>query len=98
MYYVKRSDEFIKWLHNLKDLRAHAQITKRLTRAVGGNLGDFKSVGDKIFELRVDIGPGYRLYFTKKNNEYIFLLIGGDKSSQQRDISKAKIIAEEYGE
>jgi len=96
MYFVKKTDEFIEWLGNLRDLHAFAQITKRLTRVSQGNFGDYKSVGDKIFELRVDCGPGYRLYFTKKNNEYIFLLIGGDKSTQKRDIQKAKKLAEEY--
>jgi putative addiction module killer protein len=97
MYHVKRTEEFKEWLRNLKDMNAFAQITKRLTRVVDGNLGDYKSVGDKIFEMRVNIGPGYRIYFTKKGTEYVFLLLGGDKSTQHKDIVKAKKIAEEYG-
>jgi len=98
MYFLRKTEEFIKWLENLKDIQAYAQITKRLHRIVNGNLGDYKSVGDKVLELRVDCGPGYRLYFTKKNNELILLLIGGDKSTQKRDIEKAKALAAEYEE
>ena len=97
MYSTKRTDEFVKWINNLKDMRAFAQITRRLTRIELGNLGDFKPVGDKIFELRIDYSPGYRIYYTKRNNELILLLIGGDKSSQKKDIEKAISLAIEYG-
>jgi putative addiction module killer protein len=97
MYSTKRTDEFVKWINNLKDMRAFAQITRRLTRIELGNLGDFKSLGDKVFELRIDYGPGYRIYYTKRNNELILLLIGGDKSSQKKDVEKAKSLAVEYG-
>ena len=61
-----------------------------------GNLGDHKPVGDGVYELRVDIGPGYRVYFTWRGNDVVLLLIGGDKSSQNRDIKKAKQINRHY--
>lgn len=98
MYFVHRTEEFIEWLDNLKDMQSFALITKRLHRIVNGNLGDYKSVGNKIFELRINCGPGYRLYFIKKKDEIILLLIGGDKSTQKRDIEKAKALAAEYEE
>ena len=97
MFTVKRIEEFQKRLSSLKDIRAFALIAKRLTRIELGNLGDFKPVGEKIFELRVDYGPGYRVYYTKRNHEIILLLIGGDKSTQKKDIEKAKSLAIEYG-
>jgi putative addiction module killer protein len=66
-----------------------------LERAQGGNLGDVKSVGERVFEMRVDMGAGYRLYYTMRGNELIVLLVGGDKSTQQRDIEKAIEMAKE---
>ena len=98
MYILNETAEYSKWLRKLRDLNARVAILKRIIRIGNGNLGDYKSVGDKVLELRVDCGPGYRLYFTKKNNELILLLIGGDKSTQKRDIEKAKALAAEYEE
>lgn len=97
MNQIRKTDEFDRWLRDLKDLRAFAQINRRINRASQGNIGDCKSVGDKVFELRIDCGPGYRLYFTQKGKEFILLLIGGDKSSQRKDIETAKTLAKEYG-
>lgn len=92
-----KTDEFDKWLHALKDLRAFALIQKRITRVAQGNFGDFKSVGGKVLELRIDYGPGYRVYFFKRGNEYVLLLAGGEKSSQSRDIEIAKTLAKQHG-
>lgn len=95
MYQVKKTEQFIKWMKNLRDVYAKSRINNRLKHVELGNLGDSKSVGDGVFEMRIDYGPGYRLYYMNVNGEVIFLLIGGDKSTQQRDIEKAKEIKKE---
>jgi len=95
VYQVKRTEQFIKWMKNLRDVYAKSRINNRLKHVELGNLGDSKSVGDGVFEMRIDYGPGYRLYYMNVNGEVIFLLIGGDKSTQQRDIEKAKEIKKE---
>jgi len=87
----------MRWLTKLRDLRARALVYKNITRMEIGNLGVHKSIGDSISELKIDYGPGYRLYYTKKNDVVLLLLIGGDKSTQQKDIEKAKRLAKEYG-
>jgi len=97
MLTVTKTDEFDNWLRKLKDIQALARINKRITRLELGNFGDYKSVNDKVFELRIDYGPGYRVYFARKGNKIILLLIGGDKSSQTRDIAYAKKLSTEYG-
>ena len=87
------SDERIpvsEWLSSLRDRRARAQIEVRLRRVSSGNLGDAKSVGDGVSELRVDVGAGYRVYFGKHGLALVILLCGGDKGSQQSDITLAK--------
>ena len=92
-----QTEEFAKWLKRLKDINARARINVRLTRiALTGNLGDTKPVGDGVYELRIDYGPGYRVYYSQRGREILLLLIGGDKSSQQKDIEKAKKINTEY--
>jgi len=97
MIEVRRTDEFAKWLKRLKDQNAKSRINLRIRRiALTGNLGDYKPVGDGVCELRIDYGPGYRLYFAQRRKEIVLLLIGGDKSSQQRDIKKAQEINEQY--
>jgi putative addiction module killer protein len=92
-YEIRTTAIFNKWAGNLKDKTAARNIALRLARARNGNLGDIASVGDGVSEMRIFIGKGYRLYFTLRKGEIIFLLCGGDKSSQQRDIKQAKIIA-----
>ena len=92
MYVLQKTDIFNEWLKRLRDKKALARIIFRMTKMEMGLLGDYKSIGDGISEIRIDYGPGYRLYFTKKNNVIIVLLIGGDKSTQSRDIAKAKIL------
>lgn len=97
MLELLQTDEFAKWLKRLKDTSARARINVRLKRiSLTGNLGDTKSVGDGVYELRVDYGPGYRVYYSERGKEVLLLLIGGDKSSQQKDIEKAKKINVEY--
>ena len=90
---ILRSDEFDFWLRKLRDDRARARIQARILRLSLGNAGDAKPVGEGISELRVDYGPGYRVYFTQRGDELIVLLCGGDKSSQDKDIKSAKAIA-----
>jgi len=94
MYTVLRSDEFDKWLTKLKDAKGKARIVARIRSAELGNLGDVKFVGEGISEMRIHYGPGYRVYFTRRGRLVIFLLVGGDKSSQNRDIKKAKALAD----
>lgn len=97
MYIIQKTECFNAWLIRLNDIRAKGKILARLKRAELGNLGDHKSVGEGVFEMRVNYGPGYRLYFTRSKGVVIILLIGGDKSSQSKDIKKAKKIAKEIG-
>ena len=93
--YVKQTDEYAKWFAKLKDERARAKIIIRLRRIEKtDNLGDWKSLKDGIGELRIDYGPGYRIYFAKRGTDIILLLAGGDKSSQESDITKAKRLNE----
>ena len=95
MYTVSQTLEFQNWLDGLADRRAQVRIAARLRLAEAGNLGDWKSVGKSVSEMRVDVGPGYRLYFTRRGKVLIVMLAGGDKSSQSRDIKKAQRIADE---
>ena len=81
---------FAAWLDGLRDRQARARIKKRLDRVELGNLGDVKPVGEGVSELRVDYGPGYRIYFAQVGTTIVVLLCGGDKSSQRQDILKAK--------
>lgn len=84
------NEPFSEWLNALKDAVTRRRIRKRLRRIERGNLGDFGSVGDGVFELRIHFGPGYRIYYGYIDEETILLLAGGDKSSQARDIQTAK--------
>ena len=92
---IQQTEEFVEWLDDLKDQRAQLRIAARLRMAEAGNLGDWKSIEGALCEMRVDVGPGYRLYFTRKANVLIVMLAGGDKSSQSRDITRAKRILKE---
>ncbi len=94
MFEVRRTDEFSGWLKSLKDVRAQSRIQIRIARVEMGNLGDAKFF-DGIGELRVDYGPGYRVYFVQRGKVLIVLLCGGDKSSQKSDIKKAIAMAKE---
>ncbi|WP_304596514.1 type II toxin-antitoxin system RelE/ParE family toxin [Adlercreutzia caecimuris] len=97
MLEILQTDEFAKWLKRLRDADAKARINVRIRRvSLTGNFGDAKPVGDGVFELRIDYGPGYRVYYSQRGREIVLLLIGGDKSSQQKDIDKAKKLNAEY--
>jgi putative addiction module killer protein len=93
MFSVLRSKEFDEWLDSLKDLAGKARILARLISVELGNFGDTQPVGGGVSELRIHIGPGYRVYYTRKKKVLVFVLCGGDKSSQKKDIAKAKLIA-----
>jgi putative addiction module killer protein len=84
-----RTTEFDVWLSNLKDKVGKARILKRIRAAEGGNFGDCEPVGDGVSEMRIHAGPGYRLYYTRIGEVIYLLLVGGDKSSQSRDIKRA---------
>ena len=95
MYNIQQTSKFSQWLIKLKDMRARIAIVRRIERVQSGNLGDVKSVGESVYEIRIDMGPGYRLYYMMRGDEIIILLVGGDKSTQQRDIEKAIEMAKE---
>lgn len=97
VYVLKETEDYSKWVRKLRDLNARAAVLKRMVRVGNGNLGDYKSVGGGVLELRIDYGPGYRVYFTLQGVELILLLIGGDKSSQKADIKSAQELKKEYG-
>ncbi len=90
MYKVEKTNYFNKWLNGIKDFRAKIKIVKLIDKMEDGNFGDVKPVGEGISESRIHYGPGYRVYFIQKGNKIIILLCGGDKSTQQKDIEKAK--------
>jgi len=88
-YELRSTEQFDKWLAKIKDRQAHARILRRLDKLVIGSFGDCKALGPGLFELRMFFGPGYRIYYTIRGREIIFLLAGGDKSTQESDIKKA---------
>ena len=93
MIEVVRSETFNRWLRGLSDRRAAARISRRLGRVANGLLGDVRSVGEGVSEMRIHYGPGYRLYYVREDENMFVLLCGGDKSSQRRDIEWAKQMA-----
>ncbi len=95
MYLIKQTETFSKWLFKLKDFKGKTAVIRRINRMEKGNFGDHKSVGSHVWEMRIQQGPGYRVYYSKKKDEIVVLLIGGDKSSQSKDIKKAKELARE---
>lgn len=94
MIEVRETPEFSRWLAALRDQRAVLHIVRRISRVAAGNTGDAKSVGRAVSELRIDYGPGYRVYFTRRGQVVVILLCGGDKRTQGRDIRRAMEIAE----
>jgi putative addiction module killer protein len=95
MYTVLETDAFIDWVNSLRDRSTRIRLRRRLGKAVRGNLGDVKPVGDGIWEMREFFGPGWRMYYVQRGELVIMMLGGGDKSSQAGDIEAAKAIAKE---
>ena len=95
MFEVLATDEFDQWLSNLADEKARTRIASRVARLGFGNPGDVKPIGEGLSEMRVDHGPGYRVYYKRTGKTIFVLLCGGDKSTQDRDIGRAKEMAAE---
>ncbi len=95
MYEISITQVFVKWLDRLKDTKAKISVVRRVERMSAGLFGDSKFLGEGVSELRIDVGAGYRVYYTIENDKIIILLIGGDKSTQTRDILKAKKMGKE---
>lgn len=96
MIEVRQTEIFSKWLRKLHDQNAQARIQIRIRRLSLCNFGDVKPVGEGVSELRVDYGPGYRVYFQQIGSLLVLLLVGGDKKTQDADIAKAKMLAKEW--
>jgi putative addiction module killer protein len=94
-YTVKQTEIFRNWYLSLRDVRASVAISRRVERAEAGNLGDVKPVGEGVSEMRIDVGAGYRAYFTRRGETLILLLCGGNKSTQSQDIKRAIQMAKE---
>ena len=90
---IRKTDAYAAWIDDLRDLKGRARILVRIERLAAGNPGDVKPVGEGVSELRIDYGPGYRVYFTRRGQELVILLAGGDKSTQATDIKTALRLA-----
>mgnify|MGYP003594519062 CR=1 FL=1 len=97
-YRVEKTAVFEKWLRKLTTRKDRYRILARLDMVSNGHFGDHKQIGERLFELRMFFGPGYRIYFTIFGNTVVYLLAGGDKSSQQKDIEKARNLLKELEE
>ena len=93
MIEVLQTEVYERWFRRLRDRRAKARINARIRRLSLGNPGDVRTVGESVSELRIDHGPGYRVYFVQKDQSLVVLLVGGDKSTQNRDIARAHDLA-----
>jgi len=95
---IRKTELFARWLDDLRDLRARARVQVRIERLAAGNPGDVGPVGEGVSELRIDYGPGYRMYYKRYKRELIILLAGGDKSSQAKDIKAVQRLARNLSE
>jgi putative addiction module killer protein len=95
---IRNTDLFAQWLDGLRDIQARARVQARIERLAAGNPGDVEPVGEGVSELRIHYGPGYRVYFKKRGRELIFLLAGGDKTTQAKDIKAALRLARDLAE
>ena len=93
MFEVRKTEVYAKWLDSLRDARARARVLVRVERLAAGNPGDVRPVGEGVSELRIDYGPGYRLYFKKQGHTIVVLLAGGDKRTQNQDVETALRLA-----
>ncbi|MEK6695454.1 MAG: type II toxin-antitoxin system RelE/ParE family toxin [Nitrospirota bacterium] len=93
MFKVRKTELYAKWLDKLRDIRARARVQVRVERLAAGNAGDARPVGEGVSELRIDYGPGYRVYFTIREHDIVILLVGGDKSTQSTDVKTALRLA-----
>ena len=98
MIEIRKTDVFVQWLDNLVDIQARARVQARIERLEAGNPGDVEPVGEGVSELRINYGPGYRVYFKRRGRELIILLAGGDKSTQAKDIKAALQLARNLSE
>ena len=98
MIEIRQTPDYEKWFGSLKDRTARARVDIRIRRLSLGNIGIVEPVGEGVSELKIDHGPGYRVYFVQHGGHYVLLLAGGDKSTQARDIKKAKELARKYAE
>ncbi len=96
MVEILKSETFDRWLRRLRDPRARARIEMRIRRLSLGNPGDVQPIGEGLSEMRIDYGPGYRVYYMQQGAVVVVLLCGGDKGTQQEDIAKAKMLATEW--
>jgi putative addiction module killer protein len=95
---VEKTDEYRDWIDGLKDASGRARILMRVDRLIHGNPGDHRNLTDGVSELKVDVGPGYRVYYAKRGQRLLLLLAGGDKATQSKDIAKAIRLNQAYGE
>jgi len=95
---VEKTDEFRDWIDALKDRAGRARILVRIDRLIDGNPGQHRNLTDGVSELKIDIGPGYRVYYAQRGTRLLLLLAGGDKSTQQKDIAKAIQLAKDFKE
>ncbi|GHV47475.1 hypothetical protein AGMMS49546_37130 [Spirochaetia bacterium] len=95
MYEIEQTEAFVQWLDGLRDIRAKARIRARIERARMGNFGDWSPEGGEVRAMRIDYGPGYRLYYTVRGGTVVILICGGDKRGQEADIKRANIILKE---
>lgn len=98
MVEIRKTDVFAQWLDGLRDIQARARVQVRIERLAAGNPGDVEPVGEGVSELRINYGPGYRVYFRQRGRELIILLAGGDKSTQAKDIKAALRLARNLSE
>ena len=93
MFVIRKTEAYAQWIDGLRDIHARARVLVRVERLAEGNAGDVRPVGEGVSEMRIDYGPGYRVYYTKRAREVVVLLAGGDKSTQATDIKTALRLA-----
>jgi putative addiction module killer protein len=98
MVEVRQAERFVRWLEGLRDLRGRAKVLARIERLIGGNPGDVKPVGAGVSELRINYGPGFRVYYLQRGTALIILLAGGDKHSQTKDIDEDLLLTANLSE